>query len=81
MKNLRLLVCAVLLTVVLGLMNPALAQTSCNPGEMLGPPCPPVPNVNDDSYDPGIIQTPPAADTVDVISDIEVALIELLILW
>ena len=68
MKNLRLLICAVVLTMSLGLTTPALAQSGCNPGEMMGPPCASVQIVNDDATDPGIIQSPPVTDTVDLTS-------------
>lgn len=68
MKNLRLLICAVVMTVSLGLMTPAFAQLACNPGEMMGPPCSTVQVVNDDSTDPGTIQSPPAAESVDLTS-------------
>jgi len=78
MKNLRLLICAVVLTTTLGLMTPALAQSGCNPGEMMGPPCGSVQIATDDSTDSGIIQTPPDAETVDltsVVADVLTALL------
>ena len=70
MKNLRLLICAVVLTASLGLLTPIFAQSTCNPnpGEMLGPPCASVQLQNDDSTDPGIIETSPVAENVDLSS-------------
>lgn len=68
MKSLRLLICAVALAVSMGLITPALAQSGCSPGEMMGPPCASVQIVNEDVNDPGIVQIPPAAETVDLVS-------------
>lgn len=68
MKNLRLLICAAVLTVSLGLMTPTLAQSGCNPGEMVGPPCASVQIVNDESTDPGQIETPPTVETINLTS-------------
>ena len=68
MKNLRLFVGAVVMTVSLGLMTPTFAQLACNPGEMMGPPCATVQIVNDDSTNPGITQTPPVAENIDLTS-------------
>jgi hypothetical protein len=53
----------------------------CEPGIMQGPPCSAAQVVNDDPTAPGQTSTPPAVDTVDLISVAEAALIELLILW
>ena len=78
MKNLRLLICAVVLTVSLGLLTPAFSQSGCNPGEMMGPPCASAQIANDDFNDPEIIQTPPAAESVEttsVAADILMALL------
>jgi hypothetical protein len=68
MKNLRLLVGAVVVTVSLGLMTPAVAQLACNPGEMMGPPCATAQIVNDNPTNPGIIETPPVAENIDLTS-------------
>lgn len=68
MKNLRPLICAVVLTGTLGLLTPALAQSGCNPGEMMGPPCASVQVANDEFNDPGIIEAPSAAETVEITS-------------
>ena len=68
MKNLRLFVGAVVMTVSLGLMTPTFAQLACNPGEMMWPPCATVQIVNDDSTNPGITQTPPVAENIDLTS-------------
>ena len=56
------------------------SSPACEPGIMHGPPCATA-QMNDDATPPGQTQTPPVADGIDVISEIEVALIELLILW
>jgi hypothetical protein len=69
MKNLRLLVCAFTLTLSLGLTAPALAQSQCNPGEMVGPPCASAQNLTEDATDSGLVETPPpATDLVDLTS-------------
>lgn len=56
------------------------SSPACEPGIMHGPPCATA-QLNDDATPPSQTQTPPVADGIDVISDIELALIELLILW
>jgi hypothetical protein len=68
MKNLRLLVCAFTLTLSLGLTAPALAQSQCNPGEMVGPPCASVQSLTEDTTDSGVAETPPATDLFDLTS-------------
>lgn len=45
----------------------------CAPGETHGPPCTAQP-LNDDSADPGQIESPPASDTVDLMDIVEAAL-------
>jgi len=79
MKTVRRLSCAVAMTVVLGLLTPALAQSGCNPGEMLGPPCATTQLVTDDPIAPGEMVTPPAAETIDISTVVEEALITLLL--
>jgi hypothetical protein len=80
MKNLRLLIGAVVMTVSLGLMTPAFAQLGCNPGEMMGPPCATVQIVNDDSTDPGIIETSLVAQNFDL-SSVAAELLSALLLF
>jgi len=83
MQKLERITAALVLILVLSVAVSADGPVNppCEPGETHGPPCSSAQVLTDDSTAPGQTQTPPAADTVDVISDIEVALIELLILW
>jgi hypothetical protein len=79
MNHLRPLVCVVGLTLALSLSCFVQAQ-SCNPGETHGgPPCSAAQPTTDDSTAPGETQSPPAAESVDIVTAFEDALIALLI--
>ena len=58
---------------------PALADDSCNPGEMSGPPCLSAPATSSESTTPGETTTPPAADSADLEAIAEMALHSLLL--
>lgn len=79
MTYLRKISSAVVLTLVLAIVGAATCPPPA-PGQTETMPCG-FQQATDDSTAPGQTSTPPAADTVDVISAVEVALIELLILW
>ena len=57
---------------------PALADDSCKPGEMSGPPCLSAPAASGDSAAPGEVNTPPAVASVDFGTLAEMALHSLL---
>jgi hypothetical protein len=79
MKNLKRLSAAVVLTLVLGLSafagevnTPPCAPP--DPGIMETPPCAAAPLSPDDSAAPGQTDTPPASDTVDIVSVVDAAM-------
>jgi hypothetical protein len=75
MTYLKRLGAAVVLTLALGLQ-----AFGCVPGQIEGPPCiPAAQTAPDDPTAPGIIQTPPAIDSVDLISVAEIALNSLML--
>ena len=79
MKNLKRLGVAFVLTLVLGVSTFAGEMNSppCappEPGEMSSPPCAVAQMASDDSAAPGEIQTPPASDTVDIVSVVDAAM-------
>jgi hypothetical protein len=79
MNHLRQSLCTAGLTLALSFSCFAQAQ-GCNPGEMSGgPPCSAAQPTTDDSTVPGETQTPPAAESVDIVTAFEDALIALLI--
>ena len=58
---------------------PALADVSCIPGDIHGPPCTSAPATSGDSAVPGETSTPPVADSVDFGTLAEMALHSLLL--
>jgi len=91
MKNLRLLIWAVVLTVGLGSVTPVLPQSGCgsdnmvtscgclNPGQTSTPPCASAQSAIDDPRNPEQLETPPASGAVDITSAIEEALVAFLL--
>jgi len=91
MKNLRLLIWAVVLTVGLGAVTPVLPQSGCgsdnmvtscgchDPGQTSTPPCASAQFVIDDPRNPEQLETPSASTAVDITSVIEEALIAFLL--
>jgi len=79
MKSLKRLGVAFALTFVLAIATSAgeVNAPPCvppDPGETHGPPCASAPMAPDDSAAPGDISTPPASDTVDILSVVETAM-------
>ncbi len=76
MKNLRKLSAAVVLTFMLSLSAFAgeMSTPPCAPGDILTPPCAAAPLSADDSAAPGQTDTPPASDTVDIVSVVDAAM-------
>ena len=84
MKNLKRLGVAIALTLVLGVSTFAGEMNSppCSPpepGETHGPPCAAAPLSSDDLVASGEVETPPASDTVIIVSVVDAALNLLLI--
>jgi hypothetical protein len=79
MKNLRRLSTAVLLTLVLAVAAFAgeMSSPPCappDPGETQAPPCAAAPMASHDPATPGQVDTPPASDTVDIVSVVDAAM-------
>ena len=79
MKNLKRLSAAVLLTFVLSLSAFAgeIPTPPCappDPGQMSTPPCAAAPMTPDDSAAPGEVGTPPASNTLDIVSVVDAAM-------
>jgi hypothetical protein len=91
MKNLRLLIWAVVLTVGLGAVTPVLPQSGCgsdnmvtscgchDPGQTSTPPCASAQSAIDAPPNPVQLETPSASNAVDITSAIEEALIAFLL--
>jgi len=73
MKNFRLFISAAVLTVGLGLVNPVLPQSGCNPdpGQTSTPPCAATQLAMDEPNSSGQPETPPASNTFGLKSAVE----------
>ena len=76
MKNLKRLGAAIALTFALGLSAFAgdVDTPPCAPGDILTPPCAAARLSADDSAAPGETDTPPASNTVDIVSVVDAAM-------
>ena len=80
METLKRLIAVSLLMLVLGVTCFAGAPCSQDPGQTSTPPCSAAPSTTNSSTNTGETNTPPAVDSVDVLSVAEIALEGLLTL-
>jgi hypothetical protein len=79
MKNLRLLIGAVVLTCGVGLVTPVWPQSGCEPGQMSTPPCGFTQLTTDDPTVPEELETLTPSNIFEIASTVEEALVAFLL--